>query len=384
MKVCFALTSFVMVAANRYEMDEDVPMVQVNEQYLEEAGMDNLEKKLHKMVVNAATGVSKVSDDTLDMLTEIDKNMQTILDNTLIEDQEHRDEMGNATLRVNKCVEDAIDAHEREGGINELADTQKTKGVDHVDCRKLEKEANGTMDDSCTFFTNFGAALKPPECACDIGANEPVPSEFDWLPNEPNPENEACLSKLASWASEKKAEFIQNELKCKTDTDNWAAQKKQCVKKQEDFELAWCDHSNLLQDTCITQASCWKDASEAHDLLCQQIAIAVKARKAKTFAAKKVMCYIKMLQDGHACTVADPMSTGCYKDYESCQGITVERDHLNIECEAYKSPMDCNKGNVLDPFLATERWTKMTYVDQDWYNEATTEAFRATCVLKAR
>lgn len=233
MKVCFALTSFVMVAANRYDMDEDVPMVQVNEQYLEEAGMDNLEKKLHKMVVNAATGVSKVSDDTLDMLTEIAENMQTILDNTLTEDQEHRWEMGNATLRVDRCVENAENAHSRDGGINELSETQKTSGEEHVECRKKEKELNGTMGDSCTFFTTFGAALKPPECACDIGANTPVPSEFDWLPDEPNPENEACLTRLAAWAAEKKTEFIKNEKQCKDDTDDWAKKEEGVCRKAD-------------------------------------------------------------------------------------------------------------------------------------------------------
>lgn len=158
--------------------------------------------------------------------------------------------------------------------------------------------------------------------------------------------------------------------------------KKECVGKQTAFEKAWCLHSDLLQDTCMTQETCWKDASEAHDLLCRQIAIAVKARKAKTFAAKKVMCYIKMLQDGHACTVKDPMSTDCYTNYESCQGIEVDRSHLNIECEKYRSPMECNNPNVLEPFLATAEWTDMTYVKQDWYPEATTEVLNAACSKK--
>merc|ERR1719468_879791 len=105
--ISIALTSLAVVTANRYAMDEDVPMVQVNDQFLEEAGMDNLEMKLHKMVVDAATGVNKVSDETIDLLDSIITQMNTIVDNTLVEDQEHRWELGNQTERVNQCITDA-------------------------------------------------------------------------------------------------------------------------------------------------------------------------------------------------------------------------------------------------------------------------------------
>merc|ERR1719231_1221125 len=138
MRVHIALTSLVAVVANRHNMDEDVPMVQVNEQYLEEAGMDNLEKKLHKMVVNAATGVSKVSDDMLDMLDDIQANMDEIVNDTLKEHQVHEWERGNATARVNKCVEDTKNAHERSGGINNRAETQMKNEEAHESCRKQE------------------------------------------------------------------------------------------------------------------------------------------------------------------------------------------------------------------------------------------------------
>lgn len=388
MKVQIALTSLVAVGASRLDMDEDVPMVQVNEQYLEEAGMDNLEKKLHKMVVNAATGVSKVSDDMLDMLSDIELNMDEILKDTQKEHDVHVDEMNNATARVNKCVEDAEHAHTKDKGINELAETQKLNGDDHVSCRKVEKDKNSTMIDACSAFTSFGESLSPPACSCTIGSNTPVKSEFDWLPDEPNPTNEDCLNQLATWAASNKKEFVRYEEKCKSDTDAWATQKKDCVTKQTKFEKSWCAHATLLQTTCKTQKTCFKDQSEAHALLCKQIAIAVHARKAKFFAAHKVKCYIDMLKAGHNCTEqqakvykTNPDAyTNCYANYESCTKLEVDRSHLDIGCKPHKQPMACNPNNVLQPFIGTDAWESDTYSSQaDWYPEATTNPVTPAC-----
>ena len=45
-----------------------------------------------------------VSDETLHMLEGITEHMDTILQHTLIEDQEHRRELGNQTDRTNQGI----------------------------------------------------------------------------------------------------------------------------------------------------------------------------------------------------------------------------------------------------------------------------------------
>lgn len=373
------MTSLALGVANRHGTDEDVPLVQVHEKYLGEAGaMDNLEKKLHKMIVNAASGVSKVSDDMLEMLADIDANMDEILNDTQEEHEVHVEEMNAATKRVNKCVEDTRVAHSREGGINELAENQMKNGEDHVACRKSEKEANTTMTETCGLFTDFGNGLTPPSCSCTIGSYTAVTSDFDWLPDEPNPMNEECLRELAAWAAEKKKSFVEWEEKCKSSTDAWADQKRKCVAAQVKFEKSWCQHASLLQNTCHEQRSCFKDASDAHAVLCGQIRIAVHARKAKYFASKKVKCYIQMLREGHECTEAG--RPNCYPNYESCTTREVDRSHLDIPCQPHDQPLACNQPNVLTPFIGTDAWEVKTYSSQvEWYPDATTNAVTTTC-----
>lgn len=300
---------------------------------------DRFAEKMRKVVEAAAAG-EKLEPSVKEALSTIDDTMNDVLNHTLEEDKVDRKSMQESVDAIAQCGSETKNRHTEAGGILELHQTVNEERTNHVDCRTTEGAKNRSMIESCTSFSTFRETLAndaPNKCACTWPYKTRESSNKEarhWLQPVPAPEVERCLDTTNTWSIQTSTTYTHKKDACHLSRREYGAQVTKCNRAQSEFEIRFCEYAQLLKTTCKDQTECRERTIKAHNETCAEIAIKVHARKAQTFAAEKVKCYIKIL------------TTENYTDYTHCERKEVDVSHLDILCLPVPDAAPCDTSPV--------------------------------------
>jgi len=286
------------------------------------------------------------------LLQSIIAAMNGVINATNISHREDQDEIDRSIAAIQACATTMDDSFTRAGGVNDVRDIQVADGAAHDTCRGQEVILYTTNATKCDSFQAYADSLEPPDCLCPE------------LVAGPSPEMLACLQATATWATSANSTYISKRDQCYAASANLASQKTTCDTAQSTFESAFCSYAQSLTTTCGTYTSCRNAAVSSHSNTVSDVQVSEAGRKAQHQAAKKIICYLGVLN----ATEADKPTV-----FATCNSSTYSTTHLDIVYPTVPAAVTCDMSPINDKpcdsaFLSTY------YLGKSWSTNAPARA----------
>merc|ERR1719245_807574 len=110
-----------------------------------------------------------------------------------------------------------------------------------------------------------------------------------------------CLAKIKDWSTNLHADLSEKKKKCTEWTGKWTEAKASCDRDQNAFEASFCSYREHLRNSCQEYDTCRSKGEASRMQRHKDVAQTEVGRKLAWKAAKKIDCFIHVLND----TVSD-------------------------------------------------------------------------------
>ncbi|CAE7244314.1 HERC2, partial [Symbiodinium sp. CCMP2592] len=129
----------------------------------------------------------------------------------------------------------------------------------------------------------------------------------------------------------------------------------ECRVEQSTLESHFCEYRQQLTDSCDAIDTCYQNVNQTWLQLLATIAASDSRREASYTAAKKVICYIQLLQ-----------SNLTQAAVQACQDLVVDTSGLAVHIPDPAAKQVCDSSPVAD-FPCETAWVQSEYLDKSWY-----------------
>eukprot|EP00443_Scrippsiella_acuminata_P001618 CAMPEP_0115250862 /NCGR_PEP_ID=MMETSP0270-20121206/43332_1 /TAXON_ID=71861 /ORGANISM="Scrippsiella trochoidea, Strain CCMP3099" /LENGTH=555 /DNA_ID=CAMNT_0002666263 /DNA_START=69 /DNA_END=1732 /DNA_ORIENTATION=+ len=308
------------------------------------AGVEQLLAATQLFATRVSNGTAQEDETMPAVLVNIHQAMETVVSGLVAEHNttQHFVDLANHSIRV-------CDAH-----LQPVVGAEAAR-EEHVACRSTEAKFNETRRKSCD---NYQRVLldRPgvPEC------------EPDYLDHPERASYEAAASfmeRWSDWLGTWNTTLRQSRTSCNQASTLHSAQVKQCEQKQVVFETKFCDRVGACPQYIACRSSSEADQESAH----ADAKVTEAGMQATHVAARRVQCYIKVVQAAHEARPALLASCSSLQPSTSHLAIVYGRAPARSSCEALQG----------DPCDA--EWRHQHYGTEDWYMGAPPMASCSTC-----
>ncbi|CAE7229395.1 HERC4 [Symbiodinium sp. CCMP2592] len=134
-------------------------------------------------------------------------------------------------------------------------------------------------------------------------------------------------------------------------------QSEDCRVEQSTLESHFCEYRQQLTDSCDAIDTCYQNVNQTWLQLLATIAASDSRREASYTAAKKVICYIQLLQ-----------SNLTQAAVQACQDLVVDTSGLAVHIPDPAAKQVCDSSPVAD-FPCEPAWVQSEYLNKSWYKD---------------
>lgn len=293
---------------------------------------------------------TKISDETKQLLADLVQNITQEVENDVV--REH-DEAETLCAQRRQAVQDCNDVRNDAGEKESLiADATAASRSAHEDCRAIEQtrceEKAANISDFRSLVNTMVSSMHDRthshQCEADDG---------NYASHKPGYNASIATSDIAIFMSNERAfhasyysDYVDKSDACKVATGDWKTKASECDGLQTAFESDFCTWRNNATEMCETYRQCRSDTESAYNQTIIDNAALEANLKNQWRALKLLECYAGMIRDEAT-------------DFSVCD-LTTDVSHLDITCEPYPDPLNCDLTDVVHgPCDST--WTSQYY-----------------------
>ncbi|CAE7229411.1 MEP1 [Symbiodinium sp. CCMP2592] len=222
----------------------------------------------------------------------------------------------------------------------------------HDGCRTLEQTLSGQNGTDWLTYLNKGNEALPQD------VKDCMQAYLDGY----NPQTAEHLQVMIDCAATISSFFASFEPSMVTLKDTYFSslhavnnRSEECRVEQSTLESHFCEYRQQLTDSCDAIDTCYQNVNQTWLQLLATIAASDSRREASYTAAKKVICYIQLLQ-----------SNLTQAAVQACQDLVVDTSGLAVHIPDPAAKQVCDSSPVAD-FPCETAWVQSEYLDKSWY-----------------
>jgi len=216
-------------------------------------------------------------------------------------------QIGKNLAAINTCNTNAGNTLQNIKTTTEVTVGQKR--TDHASCREEEKGKNSTKGSKCYELDTFLDGINVP---ADLPAGRPRAQMVQYVET------------MSTYFCPKGPEVTKLDEACTTASNEHAAHKAECDKKQATFELGFCTWKTQLEDACYAQTTCYDGAVKTHNEFVSDTKELVKKWKVEYASLQKILCYVDVWLNDKNVNTADA------DQYAKCNGSYVDTSPMDV------------------------------------------------------
>jgi hypothetical protein len=225
----------------------------------------------------------------------------------------------------------------------------------HTGCREAQRTVTEDQRDFCQAYDSYRmSAESAPACmSSHLGTDYVSTQEGSKLETM-----EECMNLTKIWLGPLYDKYVACESKGAT----VAEKKNDCDVYQATFELAFCEYSDTLDDTCDEYERCHNTSISHRETVYSALQVDEAVRVAEYLAAKRMQCLLQIFN----ASTEEPDKAN---KLQTCQNETYDTSHLKIVYPLIPSPTTCTReGNV----PCDAEFLNVMYEAQGWHALAPT------------